>query len=195
MTKNKESLYIKFIDYLYLNWLKNDFFPEIIFSSDDLKQKRKAALTGISLPVIALWRTGIPKLTADNYGHSVLKRTLEVDNRYVSCQVSSFNIKYNIFAESYFLSFCNWTAEKIIQIDMKRYFKMDMTNILSGFKSQRIEFKLEDGDYTPATDEDKEQRRFYINCSFDTAITIPIIEDRFFLDKLELYIYSVENPV
>jgi hypothetical protein len=195
ISDKKESLYIKFIDYLFFNWLKSDFFPGIIFSSDDLKQRRKAALKGISLPVVALWRTGIPLFTPENYGHSVLKRTLSVDDRYVSCQVCTFSIKYNIYTEAYFLDYVNQVVEKLIKINIQRYFQMDMTNILSGFKNQRIEFKLTDGDYTPATDEDKEQRRFYVNCGFDTAITIPLITDQFFLEKLELLIYPVDYPV
>ena len=45
-----------FLDHLIFHWLKDNYFPDLLFTTQDMASLRQATLHGMALPVTALVR-------------------------------------------------------------------------------------------------------------------------------------------
>lgn len=182
-----------FLDHLIFHWLKGNYFPDLLFTTQDMASLRQATLHGMALPVTALVRNSPPFIDEDKYGRSVMKRQAEYEGQLVRVQLIDYTVKYSLYTASYLLEPVNQVYQRVATLDRDRYFEFDLSMVFPPNGRTKAEFRKVSQDLHPELADDTQQRKFYISVDWELRMTIPCIESSVFLDRVDLYING--NPV
>jgi len=182
-----------FTDHLLYRWLRDNYFPDLHYTTSDVASFRQAVISGLALPVTALYRSSPPTIEDASYGRSVMKRSVIYNGDIVSVQLIDYLFKYSFHTASYLLPPINQTYQKVISLDKDRYFTFDLSGILPPSGRTKVEFRKASQDFKPELLEDLAQRKLYISVDWELRMTLPCIESPAFIEQVNLFINS--NPV
>lgn len=204
------QIYDRYWDYKIYEFLKARLFPIVntyrkdekeediykhIFIAPDAFARRKAfQLQGVIYPYIALWANTQFDWTKGFYSRSAVHtdftyQTPEGKVGYCSGFYYDLHKEYIIHSSSYFQTFVQSVAMDLLDLDRLRYFDLDCSELLPGFKT-RVEFMPKNRSFNSQVDESKSERNFTASFLYDVSVTFPVIDKDKFLDKVELYLNS-----
>jgi hypothetical protein len=177
-----------FLDHLIYKWLENNYFPGLLFTVQDVSSFRQAVVSGMALPVTCMFRASPPSIETEVYGRSVLKRTVMYDGLPASLQLRDYLVKYSFFTAGYVLTDINEVYQKVLNLDMERYFEFDMSNLYPPKARTKVEFKKTSQDFKPDLNDDQQMRKFYTSVDWELRITLPCLDAASFIERVNLFI-------
>lgn len=177
-----------FLDHLVYRWLRRDFLPGLLYTSQDLMFMRQAMVSGLALPSKALMRTSPPTIDPERYGKSVLKRTVLYNDEPVLAQLIDYTVKYSLFSAAYTAPEVNRDSQVVTDLDNQRYFDFDLSDVIPPSFKTRAEFRKTGHEFKAELSEETQQRKVYIGVDWELRITIPSIESAAFIDRVNIFI-------
>lgn len=184
----KEFDVATFLDHLVFDWLQKNYFPDLVFSTQDQASLRRALFSGMALPAVCLYRSSPPYIDDDKYGRSVMPRTVEYLGTLATVQLMDYTVKYSFAVASYLLEPVNQVYQRVITLDKERYFEFDLSAILPPNGRTKAEFRKTSQDIKPELAEDQAARKIYISVDWELRMTIPCLDSPAFLDQVDLFI-------
>jgi hypothetical protein len=177
-----------FLDHLIYKWLKDNYFPGLLFTTQEVAHLRQAVASGYAMPVTCISRTSPPSIELESYGRSVLKRPVMLNNELVNVQLRDYLVKFSLFTAGYSLTEINEVHQVATTLDVDRYFEFDMSSIYPPKYRTKVEFRKVSQDMKPDLADDSQMRKFYTTVDWELRITLPCFDSQWFLDQVNLFI-------
>jgi len=177
-----------FLDHLIFRWLRSNAFPDLLFTTQDIMHFRQAAVSGLAMPATCLIRTTMPEIEPESYGRSVLKREMVYNGDLVSVQLKDYLVKYTIVTAGYLMADVNAVNQRLANMDVDRYFTVDLSYLYPPTGRTRIEFRKTGQDFRPELNEETQARKVYTTVDWELRITLPCLDSLAFIDRINLFI-------
>lgn len=195
----------KYIDYKLFEFFRDRFLPfinanraadvqapiyqHLFLAPEEAAMTRSFQFKGVKMPFVCIWTPTFPQLIKQNYGHSILFRdVVDADLNVSRVRLVDFEVTVNLFSASYFKNFQNHVSQDIEEMELQRYFEIDLSEILPGYVS-KVELKRTSFALTPKVSEKSQERAFSSKGEFKFSMSFPLLADKStYIDALSLYL-------